>query len=77
MRPFRCLLGHHNFSEWIEVENHLERECLGCGKMEVKYPDPLIGIAKIASGLIWKYYELNTFARKIVYNDNNRRIDNR
>ena len=66
MKPIRCLLGYHRFSEWTEVENHLERKCR-CGKVEAKYPDPLTSIAKIASGLIWKYYMWNTSARKIVY----------
>jgi len=71
MKPIRCLLGYHKFSEWAEVENHLERECLcpGCGEVEVKYPDPLTSIAKIASGLIWKYYMFNTSARRIMYPD--------
>ena len=69
MKPVRCLLGYHKFSEWVEVGSHLERECLcpRCGEVEAKYPDPLIGIAKIASALIWKYYMWNTEARKIVY----------
>lgn len=69
MKSIKCLLGYHKFSEWIEVGNHLERECLRCGKVEAKYPDPLTSIAKIASGLIWKYYMFNYSARKIVYPD--------
>ena len=75
MKPIKCLLGYHKFSEWIEVENHLEQECLRCGKMEAKYPDPLTSIAKIASSLIWKFYEFNTSARKIVYNNKYRDDD--
>ena len=68
MRPIRCLLGFHKFSEWIEVENHLERECLrsSCGEVEVKYPDPLTSIARIASSLIWKYYMWNTSPKTLV-----------
>ena len=71
MKSIRCLLGYHKFSEWIEVESHLERECsrTSCGEVEAKYPDPLTSIAKIASTIIWKYYMFNTSARKIMYPD--------
>lgn len=56
MKDIRCLLGRHKFSEWIEVENHLERECLRCEKVEAKYPPLVSLLAKIATDLIWKYY---------------------
>lgn len=60
MKNLRCLLGRHKFSEWIEVENHIERECLRCPKVEAKYPDPIVMLANIASDLIWKYYMSKT-----------------
>jgi len=75
MKDIRCILGRHKFSEWIEVGNHLERECLRCGVVDAKYPDPLTSIAKIVAGLIWKFYEFDTSARKIVYNNRYRDDD--
>ena len=60
MKDIRCLLGHHKFSEWVEVDNHLERECLRCPKVEAKYPPPEVLIAKIAADFLWKYYMLKT-----------------
>lgn len=56
MRDFRCLLGRHKFSDWVEVGCHLERECLRCGKVEAKYPDPAVMVVRLATDLIWKYY---------------------
>ena len=56
MKDIRCILGRHKFSEWIEVENHLERECLRCPHVEVKYPELSTVLASIAVDLFWKYY---------------------
>lgn len=56
MKDFRCLLGRHKFSDWVEVGTHLERECFRCGNVEAKYPDPAVMVARLAADLIWKYY---------------------
>ena len=33
------LICFHKWSEWEEKGYHLERRCLKCGKVQVKYPD--------------------------------------
>lgn len=72
MKDIRCMLGRHKFSEWIEVGNHLERECLRCTEVEAKYPELLTSIAN----LFFKYYvwkntikKLDERARSIIWND--------
>jgi len=35
---FKCRLGFHKFTKWFEVRNHIQRECLNCGKVQAKYP---------------------------------------
>jgi len=60
------LFDHHRFSEWIEVENHLERECLRCGKVQVKYPPlppPSIILLEAGLELGWKLYLYNEYRK--------------
>ncbi len=66
MRSLRCLLGRHRFTEWITVDKHLERECLRCCEVEVKYPDPVVMLAEIATDLLWKYYLWNTSPKVLI-----------
>ena len=66
MKDLRCLLGCHKFSEWIEVERHLERECPRCGKVEAKYPPIEVLLAKIASDFLWKYYMWQTQPKTLI-----------
>ena len=56
MKDIRCLLGRHRFSDWVEVENHLERRCQRCPHVEVKYPDPLSVLIKLGVELGWSYF---------------------
>ena len=68
MKDIRCFLGYHRFSGWIEVENHLERECLrGCGKVQAKYPPPLppsIILLEAWLELVWKLYLYNEYRER-------------
>lgn len=67
MKDIHCLLNHHSFSEWIEVENHLERECLrGCGEVQIKYPPlppPSIILLETSLNLAWNLYLYNEYRK--------------
>jgi len=56
MKDLRCIFGKHKFSEWIEVENHLEKECFRCAEVETKFPDVLTVLINVASRILLKYY---------------------
>ena len=66
MKDIRCMLGRHKFSEWIEVGNHLERECLRCPQVEAKYPELSTVLAGLAADMLWKYYVKKNPTPKIV-----------
>lgn len=54
----RCKLGLHKWGEWREVDNHLEKKCQRCGKVEAKYPPIETVIVKCACSILKKYIEL-------------------
>ena len=56
MKDIRCMFGKHRFSDWVEVDSHLERKCLRCPEIEAKYPDPLSTFFKVMGTILWKYH---------------------
>ena len=52
MKNIRCMFGRHKFTDWIKVGTYLERECHRCGKVEAKYPTPIVMMIDLI-GKIW------------------------
>ena len=48
----------HKWSEWREVKSHLERECLKCGKVKARYPDPFSVLLLCVRDVILKHIEM-------------------
>ena len=58
MKSLRCLLGRHRYSDWVTVRYHLERECLRCGREQVRFPPMEVMVAQVAVDLFIRFSAL-------------------
>jgi len=52
------MLGFHRYGAWVPVRYHLERECLRCPRVDVRYPPRDVMLAHVAVDLFMRYSAL-------------------